>query len=527
MTLPLWVAAAVVAAEYLLFSIAFDSGALRRRDDLWALAGYSGSLAVFVATAFMGVVLVVQTNERRPRPVVLARRIDIYGLAALAGHAACLGLLWWLTSRVLSASGPPAGPAEGWLALWFVVAVATPLLAGAATLPSITAQSALAANWPALVAGALIGGGAWLASQGSTLLWQPLGPWTLRAVERSLRLVLGDPYYDPAISVIGSQQFQVVMDRSCSGFEGVGLMTVFVVAYLVMARRELRFPQAFLLLPLGIGASLAANVVRIVALILVGTLISPDLAAGGFHARAGWVFFSALAVALVLISRTSQFFAHEVTESRFGHPTAAYLMPFLTLVAVGLVTGLASEHLDLLYGVRLVAALLALKTFRHYYRDISPSWSWNTVAVGLIAAAVFIALTPRPEAESIRLWREEWLALPDWARVAWTLLRALGSILVVPLAEELAFRGYLLRRLTAVEFETVPPARASLVALLISSAAFGAIHHGWLAGAVAGLLFGIVQMRGNSIMNAIVAHAVSNAAVALYVIAFGQWWLWM
>jgi CAAX prenyl protease-like protein len=87
--------------------------------------------------------------------------------------------------------------------------------------------------------------------------------------------------------------------------------------------------------------------------------------------------------------------------------------------------------------------------------------------------------------------------------------------------------GFLLRRLVAREFVDVSPGHFSPLALLVSSAAFGAIHAGWLGGTIAGLVYGIVQIRGNSVGNAVLAHVVSNAAVALYVVGFGRWWLWV
>jgi membrane protease YdiL (CAAX protease family) len=42
--------------------------------------------------------------------------------------------------------------------------------------------------------------------------------------------------------------------------------------------------------------------------------------------------------------------------------------------------------------------------------------------------------------------------------------------------EELAFRGYLMRRLTAAEFGGVTPARVSILALSISALLFGLLH---------------------------------------------------
>jgi outer membrane protein assembly factor BamB len=53
---------------------------------------------------------------------------------------------------------------------------------------------------------------------------------------------------------------------------------------------------------------------------------------------------------------------------------------------------------------------------------------------------------------------------------------------VVPLAEELAFRGYLMRRLISTGFRERPPDRFTWASFLISSALFGTLHGRWLAG---------------------------------------------
>ena len=62
-------------------------------------------------------------------------------------------------------------------------------------------------------------------------------------------------------------------------------MAVFSL-FLVLFRQDLRFPQAFCLLPVGVLAIWLCNVVRITALILVGAYGSPEIAVGGFHSQA-------------------------------------------------------------------------------------------------------------------------------------------------------------------------------------------------------------------------------------------------
>jgi membrane protease YdiL (CAAX protease family) len=59
--------------------------------------------------------------------------------------------------------------------------------------------------------------------------------------------------------------------------------------------------------------------------------------------------------------------------------------------------------------------------------------------------------------------------MPGAAAAFWLFARVLGSVVVVPVAEELAFRGYLLRRLIDADFTAVSPKRFTTTSFLISS----------------------------------------------------------
>ena len=118
-------------------------------------------------------------------------------------------------------------------------------------------------------------------------------------------------------------------------------------------------------------------------------------------------------------------------------------------------------------------------------------------------------------------------AAPAGLRMAWIALRALAAVVTVPIAEELAFRGFLLRRLQAFDFESVAWRAVPWTALAISSLLFGLMHgQRWVAGTMAGLAFGWLAIRRESIGEAVAAHASTNALIAIYVLAGGQWQLW-
>jgi CAAX prenyl protease-like protein len=92
--------------------------------------------------------------------------------------------------------------------------------------------------------------------------------------------------------------------------------------------------------------------------------------------------------------------------------------------------------------------------------------------------------------------------------------------------EELAFRGFLLRWLVSPEFERVPARAWTWSAVLVSSLAFGVLHGHWILGTFAGIVFAFVLLARGRLSDAILAHALTNAGIAVAVLAFGRWDLW-
>jgi CAAX prenyl protease-like protein len=101
-----------------------------------------------------------------------------------------------------------------------------------------------------------------------------------------------------------------------------------------------------------------------------------------------------------------------------------------------------------------------------------------------------------------------------------------GATITVPIAEELAFRGYLMRKLVADDFMTVPLGTFTWISFLGSSILFGELHAQWLTGTLAGVVFAGVVCRRRSLFDAFIAHATANALLSAYVLAAHNWALW-
>jgi CAAX prenyl protease-like protein len=107
-----------------------------------------------------------------------------------------------------------------------------------------------------------------------------------------------------------------------------------------------------------------------------------------------------------------------------------------------------------------------------------------------------------------------------------TLFRISGAVLVVPLMEELFWRSFLVRYLIDTDFENVPIGTFTWFSFLITTVLFGLEHNYPLAGMMAGAIYNLILYRTRSIVQCVLAHAVTNLALALYVVLTGNWQFW-
>jgi exosortase E/protease (VPEID-CTERM system) len=356
--------------------------------------------------------------------------------------------------------------------------------------------------------------------------WDVLAGATLRLTKALLELFESDVTIDVAERVLSVGNFSAKIENGCSGYEGIGLVAAFLSLYLWGFRARLVFPQAFMLVPLGLGAIWLLNSVRIAALISLGAHVSPDLAVRGFHSQAGWITFLTVTVGIMALAHKSAFISavpHRARSPRRASDriALAYLGPFIALMLASVVMAASAPYDRPLYALKVVAVGATLWMFR----DVYGRWDWRvspaSVLAGLVVAAAWIATDPEPSGGSeLRLWLEGQSAM---VAAAWLVLRVLGAVVMVPIAEELAFRGFLHRWLTARKFESVPIGQFSLIAFAVSSLLFGLMHERWIAGAVSGAIFALVMYRTNRLSDPIAAHATANAAICAWAIACSQW----
>jgi len=327
--------------------------------------------------------------------------------------------------------------------------------------------------------------------------------------------------------IIGTPDFSVQIWPRCSGLEGVVLIGTFTAGYLWFFRKELRFPHAFVLLPGGVTLSWLLNSVRIAVLILIGST-HPVAAWQGFHSVSGWLFFNLIACGLLWLSWHLGLFVKPTKTdagmegSRISNPADAYLVPLLTIMSVALVTRALPSEFELLYPIRVLAAAAAFWFYRRELSLLQSDLSFYSIALGTVVFLLWIALAHTGRSLDIA----HSIGLRGMGAAAWLIFRTAGSVVTVPLAEEIAFRGYLMRKLVASDFVSVPPGQFTWISFLGSSILFGVFHSQWIAGIMAGMIFAAALYRRGCLSDAVLAHSTANGLLSAYVLATGTWSLW-
>lgn len=357
------------------------------------------------------------------------------------------------------------------------------------------------------------------------VIWfiQGLTTATFAALVAVLHVLGIEATADPVRFILRNGDFAIAVGKQCSGVEGFALFLFFASSYLFAFRDGLRFPHVLLLLPIGLAVSWAFNVVRIALLFWIGVNISPDLAVEGFHSHAGWLMFTLLALAMVAASRlVPAFRASRALAVKPPLPplrqdwAAARILPFAAFMAATLLVSTFFETPALYYWVKALAMAGALAYFAPQLLRLDWRPTLLPIAVGLAIGVAWL-VTAEPTGETAQELSNRLALLGAASFSAWVVIRLAGTILLVPLVEELFFRAYVLDRLDTGGIAM------RLLALVVSTGLFALLHDRWLIAALAGLAFGLIYLRRRRLADAVWAHACANLVVAAAALATRNW----
>lgn len=212
-------------------------------------------------------------------------------------------------------------------------------------------------------------------------------------------------------------------------------------------------------------------------------------------------------------------------------PFAVYMV-FTAIVEVSALLGLSfsGAWAGTLYPVRAVCVAVALavclpKCPELRLADMTGRGILFASMVGMAVFAAWLALdvpwgrVGTPVAFPHRAWG-------DAARPLLLAIRFIGAAVLVPLAEELFWRSFLMRHIQGGDFRRVPLSRFHPLSFLAVTVLFGLEHHLVVAGMLAGAAYNMVALRTGSLGCCVLAHAVTNGLLGLWVLYAGAWTLW-
>ena len=214
-------------------------------------------------------------------------------------------------------------------------------------------------------------------------------------------------------------------------------------------------------------------------------------------------------------------------------PAQARVLPFVLFVAPLFVQdwlGDAARHW--VYLGRTLIGAWCIWEMRSLVPEMRWKISWEAVVAGVLALVIWVGLDPfYPSNHLLFKASSPWNPFNDFGKgsaFAWFFfsVRTLGSSLVVPPLEEVFWRSFLYRYFISADFEKVALNRLHWGSIIVTSLLFGLEHYQWLAGILVGLLFQFLVLRKGRLGDAIVAHAITNFLLSLWVYWRGDWAFW-
>lgn len=222
--------------------------------------------------------------------------------------------------------------------------------------------------------------------------------------------------------------------------------------------------------------------------------------------------------------------------AKLSRSASVRIVPFVLFMALLALRGNlpADIGFDLrwIYGVStLLVGGLLLWWWREYGELTRQNWpSAGELGVSIVVGLAVFGLWIVLDAPWMKLdvASARFVPLDANGGLLWPLIvvRLIGATLLVPVMEEIFWRSFLMRWVENPVFESVDPHRVGVKAIVLSTFVFVLAHTLWLAAAVAGLAYALLYRQTGKLWTAVIAHAVTNGVLGLWVIRTGNWAFW-
>lgn len=176
----------------------------------------------------------------------------------------------------------------------------------------------------------------------------------------------------------------------------------------------------------------------------------------------------------------------------------------------------------------LICGGLVVRYWRHYQLRW-PAGLGFAIFIGILALVLWVAPQEFFGAERrMKGFDPAFFGSEGWPYALNLGFRFLRLVVVVPLVEEIFWRGFLLRWLIREDFTNVPMGSFTWKSFSLVSLFFMLEHApaDWPAALLTGALFNLVALRTRSLSACVITHAVTNLLLGLYILRTGQLGFW-
>jgi len=204
-----------------------------------------------------------------------------------------------------------------------------------------------------------------------------------------------------------------------------------------------------------------------------------------------------------------------------------YVAPFVLFMLFLMLEGIHASALYLVYPIKTIAVgCLILWLFSRL-----PSFDFDkpllSIGVGVVVFVLWVKLGPLISFSEMTGGFNPF-SFED-QQIAWGLLliRIFGAVIIVPVMEELFWRGFLMRYIINEKFQDVALGTYTHLSFWLTTLLFASVH-GPLApiAFITGIFYGLLFIKTKSLGNVILAHAVTNLLLGIYVVKTSQWQFW-
>jgi CAAX prenyl protease-like protein len=224
----------------------------------------------------------------------------------------------------------------------------------------------------------------------------------------------------------------------------------------------------------------------------------------------------------------------EQRESAGRRDDLAYIAPMLVFLLITGAGGQWPQYYPILYAAKTIIVAGMLAALWPHYTKVRWDYWWLGIIIGIIGIFQWVPMQLwlqqhfeffKPSGEAFN--PKQAIASPS-LRYAFYAVRIAGAVLVVPVMEELFWRDFGWRTILAPnDFKLAKVGEWGWSPLLIISCVFATVHgNWWLTSIVWALMIGLLLVYTKSLGACIIAHAVTNLLLAVYVLRWEDWSFW-